>query len=147
MQRNGFPSMRSKEQLNIRGDPRAVLFALKKHRPGEQSLICLDCMLIVKGVCWVGHNKGGNTIGQTKRDPSSIAIYGNKSSRQRRNWEIASSGCIHCGTKTYQEIPEQTTWRKWGGANPPLLFGHVSACCRQVEPQEEEEPEDEPIAG
>ena len=49
------------EQTNIRGELRASLRALEGRRPRERSLICPDCLLIVKGVLgwaqrWRRHN-------------------------------------------------------------------------------------------
>ena len=38
------------DQTNSRGELRAALYALEGHRAGERTLICPDCLLVVKGV-------------------------------------------------------------------------------------------------
>ena len=125
-------------QTNIRGELRASLCALEKHRPGEHMLICPDCALVVKGMLgwaqkWRRHN-WCNAQGPIQH---------------RDMWEQLLRATEALGeeiTPSHIDIPGNTRadhLADVGRRKSPLLFGHISARPRHPPEPEPMDPEED----
>ena len=132
------------EQTNIRGELRASLCALERHRRGGRTLICPDYLLIVNGVMgwvlrWHRHN-WCNAQGPIKhRDLWEPILSITETLGEEVKW-------LH--TPSHIGIPGNTRadhLANVGRRKPPLSFGHISIHPRNPPEPEEMELEEDPI--
>ena len=133
------------EQTNIRGELRASLHALERHRLGERSVICPDCELIVKGVLewaqrWRRHNWTNTKGPMQHRDLWEQILTITERLGELVKW-------LH--TPLHIEIPRNSRADHLAdvGRQKSPLHGQISAHPRCQEEPEEEEWEEEPIEG
>ena len=136
----------SEDQTNIREGHRAAFHALQGRRPGEQSPLCPDCLLIVKGVLvwaqrWGRHN-GTHAKGPIQHcDLWEKILTFHETLGDHVKWLHT-----HLGTWASQ-VTRADHLANIERRRSPLLFGHISARPRQAETTEEEEQDEDPIAG